>query len=105
MVKVKTYPWDPADRIETGEDAVMFLRISLEDYDSTVFGALMDCIARSKGVAEIKTCEFHVQNGVRSVTVTTVNGASATIVIAPNVDADSIRNALVPTPAPEPISP
>ena len=104
MAKVKTYPWDPADHIETGEDAILFLKISLEDYDST-FKALMDCIARSKGVAEISGVHFHEHNGDRSVTVTTTNGASTTIPIAADVDADSIKKALAPARSSEPIAP
>ena len=44
MAKAKFRPWDPADRIGTAEDAILFLKISLEDYDST-FNALIDCNA------------------------------------------------------------
>ena len=100
MAKVKTYPWDPADHIETGEDAILFLKISLEDYDST-FNALMACIARSKGVAEIASLVCHeAGDGNRSITITTTSGASTTLAIAPEVDVDSIRRALTPAPAP-----
>ena len=100
MPKVKTYPWDAADHIETGEDAVLFLKISLEDYDST-FNALMDCIARSKGVAEIASLVCHeAGDGNRSITITTISGAETTIAIAPEVDVDSIRRAFTPAPAP-----
>ena len=100
MPKVKTYPWDPAEVIQTGEDAILFLKISLEDYDST-FNALMDCIARSKGVAEIASLVCHESgDGNRSITITTISGAETTIAIAPEVDVDSIRRALTPTPAP-----
>lgn len=100
MPKVKTYPWDAADHIETGEDAILFLKISLEDYDST-FNALMDCIARSKGVAEIASLVCHESdNGNRSITITTISGAETTIAIAPEVDVDSIRRAFTPAPAP-----
>lgn len=100
MAKVKTYPWDAADHIETGEDAILFLKISLEDYDST-FNALMNCIARSKGVAEITGLVCHeADDGNRSITITTTSGASTTLAIAPEVDVDSIRRAFTPAPAP-----
>ena len=103
MAKVKTYPWDPADHIETAEDAIRFLKISLEDYDST-FNALMDCIARSKGVAEIAGFVCHeAGDGNRSITITTVSGVEVAIAVSPEVDVDSIRRAL--TPAPTPTSP
>ena len=100
MPKVKTYPWDAADHIETAEDAILFLKISLEDYDSS-FNALMDCIARSRGVAEIASLVFHeAGDGNRSITITTISGAETTIAIAPEVDVDSIRRAFTPAPAP-----
>ena len=100
MAKAKFRPWDPAEVIETGEDAILFLKISLEDYDST-FNALMDCIARSKGVAEIASLVCHESgDGNRSITITTMSGESTTLAIAPEVDVDSIRRALTPTPAP-----
>ena len=103
MAKAKFRPWDPAEVIETGEDAIRFLKISLEDYDST-FNALMNCIARSKGVAEIASLVCHEAGDVnRSITITTISGAEATIAIAPEVDVDSIRRAF--TPAPTPTSP
>lgn len=100
MAKAKFRPWDPAEVIETGEDAILFLKISLEDYDST-FDALMACIARSKGVAEIATLVCHdADDGNRSITITTIGGAETTIAIAPEVDVESIRRALTPAPAP-----
>ena len=103
MTKVKTYPWDAADHIETAEDAILFLQISLEDYDSS-FGALMDCIARSKGVAEIADATLNdADAGPRSVTVTTTAGASTTIPIAPEVNADAILQALLPKRAAKPV--
>ena len=100
MAKAKFRPWDPAEVIETGEDAILFLKISLEDYDST-FNALMDCIARSKGVAEIASLVCHeAGDGNRSITITTISGAETAIAIAPEVDVESIRRAFTPAPAP-----
>ena len=104
MAKVKTYPWDPADHIETGEDAIRFLKISLEDYDST-FNALMNCIARSKGVAEIAGIEFDpTGDGGHSVTITTTSGVEETIAIAPAVSLESVRQALTPREPAAPVS-
>ena len=104
MTKVKTYPWDAADHIETGEDAILFLQISLEDYDST-FGALMDCIARSKGVAYIASVVCHeTGDGGRLLVITTTSGAEATIDLAPEVDLNAIRRAMSPELRPAPVS-
>ena len=100
---VKLRPWDPAEVIETGEDAILFLKVSLEDYDST-FNALMDCIARSKGVSQIDNVTLNdADPAQRSVTVTTTAGASTTIPIAPNVNADAILQALSPQRAVKPV--
>ena len=105
MAKAKFRPWDPAEVIETAEDAILFLKISLEDYDST-FNALMDCIARSKGVAEITSLVCHeADDGNRSITITTISGAETTIDIAPEVDVEAISNALIPARSSEPIAP
>ena len=105
MAKAKFRPWDPAEVIETGEDAILFLKISLEDYDST-FNALMDCIARSRGVAEIASLVCHeADDGNRSITITTISGAETAIDIAPEVDVEAISNALTPARSSEPIAP
>ena len=105
MPKVKTYPWDAADNIETAEDAILFLKISLEDYDST-FKALMACIARSRGVAEIASLVCHeADDGNRSITITTISGAETARDIAPEVDVEVISNALIPARSSEPIAP
>ena len=91
--------------IETGEDAILFFKISLEDYDPKVFGALLDCIARSKGVAEIAGVVFHEQDdGGRSVTITTTSGVEETIAIAPEVRLESVRQALTPRDQAAPVS-
>ena len=103
MPKIKTYPWDPADVIETGEDAILYLRISFEDYDPSVFDALMTDIARSKGVAEIAGVEFgDTDGGGRSVTIT--SGAEETIAIVPAVSLESVRQALTPRDQAAPVS-
>lgn len=97
MAKAKFRPWDPAEVIKTGQDAALFFKISLENYDPNVFHALMDCIARSKGVAEIAGVEFSdTVDGGRSVTITTTSGMEETIAIAPAVSLESVRQAFAP---------
>ncbi len=104
MAKVKTYPWDPAEHIMDGKAVIAYLHvITKEEYDPVVAPHFLDCIARSKGVAEIVAVEFHDTGGNSTVTVTMTSGASTTLAIAPEVDVDSIRRAL--TPAPSPASP
>ena len=105
MAKVKFRPWDPAEVLETGEDAILFLEASFEDFDPNVFDALLDCIARSKGVAEIAGVAFNeTGDGCRSVTLTTTSGAEATVAIAPEVDLDRIRQTFSPRPVSESVS-
>ncbi len=105
MAKAKFRPWDPAEVIETGEDAALFFKISLEDYDPNVFGALLDCIARSRGVTEIAGVEFSdTEGGGWSVTITTTGGVEETIAIAPEVNLDSVRQALTPRDRATPVS-
>jgi hypothetical protein len=101
MAKSKTHPWDPADHIVDGEDVLVYLKlVTPEEYDPVTTPYFLNCIARSRGVAEIASCEFHEPDGIRSITVTTTSGVSATLAIEPNIDADSIRAALTPAPAP-----
>ena len=102
MAKVKTYPWDPAEHIMDGRDVIAYLHVITKDeYDPYVTPYFLDCIARSKGVAEITGLVCHeADDGNRSITITTISGAETTIAIAPEVDVDSIRRALIPAPAP-----
>ena len=102
MPKIKTHPWDPADHIVDGEDVLAYLKVvTPEEYDPVATPFLMDCIARSKGVAEIASLVCHeARDGNRSITITTISGAETTIAIAPEVDVDSIRRAFTPAPAP-----
>ncbi len=107
MAKVKTHPWDPADHIVDGEHVLAYLHvITKEEYDPYVTPYFLDCITRSRGVAEIASLVCHESgDGNRSVTITTISGAKETIALAPEVDVDSIRRALTPAPAPAPASP
>ena len=107
MAKIETRPWDPAEHIADGEDVLSYLQvIAEEEYDPVVTPFLLACIARSRGVAEIAGVEFSdTDGGHRSVTITTIGGAAVTITVAPDVSVDSIRQALLPHPAAEPVSP
>ena len=102
MAKVKTHPWDPAEHITDGEYVLLYLKmVTPEEYDPKVTPFFLDCIARSKGVSQIAHATLNEPDaGHRSVTITTTAGASATIPIAPEVNADAILQALSPQPAP-----
>ena len=93
MAKIKTRPWDPADHIVDGEDVLAYLKmVTPEEYDPAITPFFLDCIARSKGVAEIATCEF--RQGRCPV------GYRHHLNLPPLNDADSIRDAMPHTPEP-----
>ena len=106
MVKIKTHPWDPAEHVTDGEDVISYLQvISSEEYDPEVTPFMLDCIARSKGVAEIAGLEFSdTTGGGRSVTVTTTSGVAGTVAIASDVSLESVRQALTPRDRTAPVS-
>ncbi len=106
MTRLKSYPWDPAEHIADGEDVICYLEIvSPEEYDPDVTPFFLDCIARSKGVAEIAGVVFHEQDdGRRSITITTTSGVEETIAIAPEVSLESVRQALTPRDQTAPVS-
>ena len=106
MTRLKSYPWDPAEHITNGEDVICYLEIvSPEEYDPDVTPFFLDCIARSKGVAEIAGVEFSdTEDGGHSVTITTTSGAAETIAMAPAVSLESVRRALTPRDQAAPVS-
>ena len=106
MTKLKTYPWDPSEHITDSEDVICYLQVvSPEEYDPDVAPFMLDCIARSKGVAEIAGVEFSdTEGGGRSVTITTTSGVEETIAIAPAVSLESVRQALTPRDRATPVS-
>ena len=53
MNKIKTSKYDPADDIETKEDALAYLEAALEENDSEFLFKTIGYIARSKGMAQI----------------------------------------------------
>ena len=48
MTKVKTFPWDPAEQIETEEDMAVCLSVALEDDDTRLLLATLNDIAKAK---------------------------------------------------------
>jgi probable addiction module antidote protein len=53
MDKLKTFPWDAAEHLETKEDIAAYLEVALEDGDSALIVAALGDIARSKGMTQI----------------------------------------------------
>ena len=53
MEKIKTSKYDPADDIETKEDAIAYLEVALEENDPEFLFKTIGYIARSKGMAQI----------------------------------------------------
>ena len=105
MAKVKTHPWDPADHILDGDDVLVYLKmVTPEEYDPLTTPYFLDCIARSKGVSQIADVILDdADPAQRSITVTTTAGASTTIDIAPDVNADAILQALSPQRSVKPV--
>jgi probable addiction module antidote protein len=53
MTKIKTYPWDAAEHLETKEDIAAYLEAALEDGDPALVVAALGDIARSKGMTQL----------------------------------------------------
>lgn len=53
MSPTQTYPWDPAEHLETKEDMAAYLEAALEDGDLSLIVAALGNIARSKGMTQI----------------------------------------------------
>ena len=49
MDKTKTFPWDPADHLQTEEDMAAYLNAALEGGDKSLIKAALVDIARAKG--------------------------------------------------------
>ncbi len=50
---LETYPWDPAEHIESPEDVAAYLEAAFEDGDPAVIKTMLGAIARSKGMTAI----------------------------------------------------
>lgn len=53
MPKLKTIPWDTADRLETPEDIMAYPEAVFEDGDPELIAHALGAVARSKGMTEI----------------------------------------------------
>ncbi len=51
--RTKTYPWDPADGLDTDEERIAYLDAALEADDPLLVAAVLDDIARSKGMEDV----------------------------------------------------
>ena len=53
MAKIQTFPWDPAEHLETEEDMAIYLEAALEENDPALVAAALGDIARAKGMSQI----------------------------------------------------
>lgn len=51
--RTETFPWDPADGLDTDEERIAYLDAALEENDPLLVAAVLGDIARSKGMEEI----------------------------------------------------
>jgi len=51
--KLKTYPWDVAAYLKTGEDIANYLEAVFEDGDPALVAAALGDVARAKGMTKI----------------------------------------------------
>ena len=53
MGKLKTYPYDSAEYLKTGEDVANYLEAVFEDGDPALVAHALGVVARSKGMAKV----------------------------------------------------
>ena len=53
MPKTVTQPWDPAEHLETADDAVAYLDAALLEGDPALVAEVLGDIARSKGMSDL----------------------------------------------------
>ena len=53
MGRTKTYPWDPAEHLDSEEERIAYLDAALEEDDPLLVAAVLDDIARSKGMEKV----------------------------------------------------
>lgn len=51
--RTKTLPWDAADHLHTDEERIAYLDAALEEDDPLLVAAVLDDIARSKGMETV----------------------------------------------------
>ena len=52
-VRAKTRPWDPAEYLETADDAIAYLEAAFEDGDPRVIAAALGDVARRQGMTSV----------------------------------------------------
>jgi len=53
MPKTVTRPWDPAEHLETDEDAIGYLDAALQEGDPALVAAVLGDIARARGMSDL----------------------------------------------------
>ncbi len=51
--RTKTFPWDAVDHLDTEEERIAYLDAALEEDDPLLVAAVLDDIARSKGMETV----------------------------------------------------
>ena len=55
MGKIKTFPWDPLDHLNTDDERAAYLDAALEEDDPLLVAVVLDDIARSKGMEHVSS--------------------------------------------------
>ena len=55
MRKIKTFPWDPLDHLNTDDERAAYLDAALEEDDPRLVAVVLDDIARSKGMGHVSS--------------------------------------------------
>jgi probable addiction module antidote protein len=53
MTKLQSHPWRPEDYLDTFEDQITFLQVTLEDGDPLLVQAALGAIARAQGMTKL----------------------------------------------------
>lgn len=51
--RIETFPWDAADHLDTEEERIAYLDAALEEDDPRLVAAVLEDIARSKGMETV----------------------------------------------------
>ena len=55
MRKIKTFPWDPLDHLNTDDERAAYLDAALEEDDPLLVAVVLDDIAESKGMGHVSS--------------------------------------------------
>jgi probable addiction module antidote protein len=53
MAKTNTFPWDPAEHLDSEEAITAYLEAALEDGDASLIAAVLGDIARARGMTQL----------------------------------------------------